>query len=137
MTAPIPKTTEPNKPFSAALRKELAAYIIANWDSTGWSKPNKATVQAVANDGGNHGMNDDALWLNYFLAGTAGTVPTPGVDQLNTISQFIARLSDGKLWTRVAEFGVGAIFLGIGLNALFKGKPAQYAKTAAKGAALL
>ena len=139
MTAPIPKDTKPHEPFPAAMREQMAQWIISQGGNTGWSIPEniKAQLPAIAKDGAQHGVSDDALWLYYFLAGTSGTVPTPGVDQAMAVSQFIGKLSNGALWTRVAQFAVGGVLIGVGVNALFKGKPAAIAGKAAKGAMIL
>lgn len=49
------------------------------------------------------------------------------------VPRFLSMLTSGNLWLRVGEVVAGLILLGIGVNALFKGKPLQ---VVTKGAAL-
>jgi hypothetical protein len=47
----------------------------------------------------------------------------PSFAGLAAIGDFFGRLTEGNTWVRVGEVVAGLILLGIGLNAMFKGKP--------------
>ena len=48
-----------------------------------------------------------------------------------SVGDFLSRLTSANLWMRVGEFVAGIVLLGIGVNALFKGKPLQVVTGAA------
>jgi len=47
------------------------------------------------------------------------------------VPDFLSRLTSANLWIRVGEVVAGLILLGIGLNAMLKGKPLQVVTGAA------
>lgn len=53
----------------------------------------------------------------------AGTAATAAWDAATAIPRFLSMLTSANLWIRVGEVVAGLILLGIGANALFKGKP--------------
>lgn len=57
-------------------------------------------------------------------AGAAETAAT-------AVPDFLSRLTSANLWIRVGEVVAGLILLGIGLNAMLKGKPLQVVTGAA------
>jgi hypothetical protein len=78
----------------------------------------------------------------YFTDNQAGEVSSPvtaagakGVgaaeSAVSGVPDFLSRLTSANLWIRVGEVVVGLILLGIGLNAMLKGKPLQVVTGAA------
>lgn len=55
----------------------------------------------------------------------------------DAVPKFLSMLTSGNLWMRVGEVLAGLILLGIGVNALFKGKPLSAVTGAAAKAAPL
>lgn len=49
----------------------------------------------------------------------------------SAVPDFLSRLTSANLWIRVGEVVVGLILVGIGLNAMLKGKPLQIVTSAA------
>lgn len=70
-------------------------------------------------------------------ANTAGNSPGSAIGGaadaagLGGISGFLSRLASANTWVRVGEVVIGLILLGIGLNAMLKGKPMQVVTGAA------
>jgi hypothetical protein len=56
---------------------------------------------------------------------------------VDAVPKFLSMLTSGNLWMRVGEVLAGLILLGIGVNALFKGKPLSTVTTVAGKAAPL
>ena len=87
--------------------------------------PTQATAQAEADS------------LN---SSDAPSVVTQGAEAAVSSSSPIGGLFQASLWLRVAEVAMGLILIGIGLNALLKGKPLTVVTSAAgavgKGAML-
>lgn len=50
---------------------------------------------------------------------------TGAAGSANSVGDFLGRLTQANTWIRVGEVVVGLILLGIGLNAMLKGKPLQ------------
>ncbi len=60
----------------------------------------------------------------------ASAAENPG-NTANTLTGFLSDLTSASLWIRVGEGIVGLILIGIGLNAMLKGKPFQIVTGAA------
>jgi hypothetical protein len=141
-----------------------ASYTTTNtvgyWQSAIAQKWGAKAGAAYVSYNGAHPAEDPQANANDFIeivlvsgldqaiaAGTAGTATELGaipgaaakgaasaVHTLTTPSSWIAALFQGAIWLRVAEAVAGLILLGIGLNAMLKGKPLS-AVTSAAGAA--
>jgi len=74
--------------------------------------------------------------VSPVVAPVAGAVSTT-LGAVDAVPKFLSMLTSGNLWLRIAEGAAGLILLAIGVNALFKGKPASAVTgTAAKLAPL-
>jgi hypothetical protein len=84
--------------------------------------------------------SDKELITRYkqVLAGAAGhdTISLPGggtttlpalPNPIASVTDFLALLAKGQTWIRVAEFAVGIVLVGVGINAALKGAPASAA----------
>ncbi len=79
-----------------------------------------------------HDLQQIAPFVEDNPTGIAAEGPTPfnrgagAVESTATaVPDFLSRLTSANLWIRVGEVVVGLILLGIGLNAMLKGKPLQ------------
>jgi len=127
-------TSVPTPPYNTEQRKAIANEILAAQSTNNSFKipfVALAVIRLIAKDGKPHGMSDVTL-QNWAKVGNVGGHPT-NPNPINGLNDFLRLVSSGSLWTRVAEFGVGAILIGVGLNAVFKGKPGTIVKGAAKG----
>jgi hypothetical protein len=120
-----PSGSIPAPPYTTAMRKELATEILANQNKSDAFKVPfvvVAVLRLIAKDGGTHTMSDQSLYNWAKVGMISGHAPTPNpVKGITSLGAFLERLSDGRLWTRVAEFAVGAVLIGVGVNAIFKG----------------
>jgi len=89
-------------------------------EGTGWKAfPTQAAARAYAGES-----------AAERVAGDAASPVTAAGDAIASASP-IAGLFQSSLWLRVAEVAMGLILVGIGLNALLKGKPLQVVTGAA------
>lgn len=65
------------------------------------------------------------------LNGDVTTATQPNASNLGGVGAFFGRLSQASTWIRVGEVVIGLILVGIGLNAMLKGKPFQVVTKAA------
>lgn len=91
---------------------------------------------------GLHGPYNSLAALHSANPGSEGASPIPGASAVGTTPQAaasdalksanpLAGLFQKAIWLRVGEVVVGLILLGIGMNALLKGKPMTFVTGAA------
>lgn len=116
-------------PLTSAQRTELRAYLIAHGlkdsdidqyetDSAHSKDPTQAQVDAAL-------IQLYELYISggrYKSDGKAKKEFDPsGIPGVATVEDIYAAITNGNTWIRVAEFAVGAVLLGVGLNAFTKG----------------
>ena len=131
MSTPAPpyKLSELSTPLTATQRTQIVKWcqIAAVSESlAGW---HGSTLPANLAD-----LPDDQLLVYYKAEAAIQGFNIPGVDlnpknalsdagiqsPLTSINQFLGGLTNPNLWLRISEFGIGAILVAVGLNAVLR-----------------
>lgn len=84
----------------------------------------RQAAEAWARSRGGTPVTAPAAALGGQAALNAGAAAAGGAwNAATAVPRFLSMLTSGNLWLRIGEVAAGLILLGIGVNALFKGRP--------------
>jgi hypothetical protein len=151
--SPLPNLTSPTQTsraqavagYVAFLESEYGAQLAGSFQAYAGEHPSQ-TANAALNSWANvvaqsYGPNfasalkeaveEDANATSQAASGTVAGLDATEKSLFGGVLGFLSDLTSGQFWVRAGEVVAGLILLGIGLNAMLKGKPLQVVTGAA------
>ena len=124
-----------NSRSGSVIQETQAEFDVAASLGIGWHGPFTSKAAALAYYDANKAANPGwkapagvAAAVGNAITNNPITAPVTGaasatLGAVDAIPKFLSRLTSGALWLRIEEVAAGLILLGIGVNALFHGRP--------------